>query len=820
MSKLAEKYTERIHSLSPINSLPPAHQAQLLEQSHILEVRRREFVFHQGDKDDYAFYVLDGCVEMFADDTLIKQVEGGTAAAVNALAQLQPRQLSARARTAAVIFRANRGLLDRLLSVEAEPPTVEVSETVGDAAEEDDWLGRLLQSELFNRVPPSNIQQLLNSLEPFEAGAGEFIVRQGDPGDFYYVIQSGRAEVVRTGTAPGSFVRLAELGPGDGFGEEALVSDSRRNASIRMLTDGGLVRLTKEDFVNLIKKPVLHGVSAERAAEMVAAGAAYLDVRQPSEYEENGFASAVNLPLNRLRSAAGKLDPDKAWICYCDTGGRSSTAAFLLTERGLEAYFVHGGCVDSSREPARPAPKPKPPEPPAAPPAEPRAADAADAAPAADTDIDADVRASTLTAQLAKANLDLEEARRIKAEAERARADTARIVEERLASERARLEAQSRRAAEMLREAERLRGQLEEEKRAAEAEVERRRQAETEKIERMKREAEAKLRAERERLEQVYQRNTAELEKLQRQRAEAEARIKAEREAMRSDAAATKRRLAEAMEREKALEEEARRLATEQEARERELLEATQSTLTTERRKLEAEFARTQSELQHAREERRAAEAARKAAAAEAETIIEEFKREHEALRKTEMEKLEKERQRLAAESERIATAVKQARKVQRDAEQARAEALLQQRELQARQAAAGADEKRREAEAQMAARVALVEQRAAAAARQLEVAERAQNEVQAQSARTESELVRTYEGSGELDPALASELEEWLAEQARQQETTMEREKLRQKAEITARINAQARRAHDESANHNQSLLDELAAQLGGDDD
>ena len=90
-------------------------------------------------------------------------------------------------------------------------------------------------------------------------------MEQGTPGDYYYLIQKGRCEVSRKTASGAEPIKLAELSEGDSFGEEALVSDAVRNASITMTTDGELMRLTKEDFVDLIKKPILNAVSYVKA---------------------------------------------------------------------------------------------------------------------------------------------------------------------------------------------------------------------------------------------------------------------------------------------------------------------------------------------------------------------------------------------------------------------------------------------------------------------------------------------------------------------------------------------------------------------------
>jgi len=85
-------------------------------------------------------------------------------------------------------------------------------------------------------------------------------------------------------------------------------------------------------------------VSAEEAARRVAAsGATWIDVRFPAEYRSDGFPGAINIPLDDLRQASAALDPAKEYIVYCQTGRRSSAAAFLLSQRGFNAVLLEGG---------------------------------------------------------------------------------------------------------------------------------------------------------------------------------------------------------------------------------------------------------------------------------------------------------------------------------------------------------------------------------------------------------------------------------------------------------------------------------------------
>ena len=243
-----------------------------------------------------------------------------------------------------------------LLSLEEDPLDIVVtwnqlansSHLEKDRSDKTDW--RMMSSMFavdnltvgaFASLPPANIQALLGKFVRVPARRGETIISQGDPGDYYYLIESGRCKISRM--VAGASVQLAEIKEGDAFGEEALVADTVRNATVVMNTDGMLLRLSKQDFTQLLLSPLLQKVAGEEAERRIAEGAQWIDVRFPAEYQSDGYPGAINIPLNDIRPASAALDPAIEYIVYCQTGRRSSAAAFLLSQRGLHATLLDGG---------------------------------------------------------------------------------------------------------------------------------------------------------------------------------------------------------------------------------------------------------------------------------------------------------------------------------------------------------------------------------------------------------------------------------------------------------------------------------------------
>ncbi len=200
-----------------------------------------------------------------------------------------------------------------------------------------------LKNGVFAKLPAANIETMFARLSSINVEAGQTIITQGQDGDYYYLIQEGTAVVTRVTDPSRPPMELAEISAGTAFGEEALASDTKRNATVRMKTNGQLLRLKKEDFIELLKAPIVSMVNMEQAKQHVAKGAVWLDVRFESEYKYHHLEGAVNAPIHELRSKLDWLDKTKEYIVYCQTGRRSSAAAFILAQHGINAVVLEGG---------------------------------------------------------------------------------------------------------------------------------------------------------------------------------------------------------------------------------------------------------------------------------------------------------------------------------------------------------------------------------------------------------------------------------------------------------------------------------------------
>ncbi len=199
------------------------------------------------------------------------------------------------------------------------------------------WMVRILRSGTFAKIPSASLQKIFMRMEPVPVKAGDTIIKQGEAGDYYYVIESGHCLVSRIPLRGKAAIKLAELGPGEGFGEEALIAGTLRNATVEMLTDGQLMRLKTSDFNELIKEPLLQPVGCVQASSRVEQGTRWLDIRSPEEFSRYAIAGSINIDLCTLRIQFTKLSKDQSYIICSDSPVESALAAFLLIEKGFDA---------------------------------------------------------------------------------------------------------------------------------------------------------------------------------------------------------------------------------------------------------------------------------------------------------------------------------------------------------------------------------------------------------------------------------------------------------------------------------------------------
>lgn len=332
-----------LRRFTPLDSLKRENMAALAKKMEIRVLDGSKPLLREGDTDKRTYYLVKGTLELTDRSGAVRLLRSNTDESRAPITPMLPRRFTVKAVDRVEYISVDTELLDVMLTWD-QTGSYEVSELRSDAQEgSDDWMTTLLQTKAFHRIPPANIQAIFMRMQWVQFSAGDVIIKQGDEGDFFYVITSGRCTVTRETPLNKEGIKLAELGVGDTFGEEALISQSRRNATVTMLTDGALMRLAKNDFNTLLNEPMTSWVDHEEGRRIVAAGGKWLDVRLPSEFEAYHEPGAINIPLYFIRLKTSTLSTDTTYVVCCDTGRRSSAGAFVLSERGFDTRVLRGG---------------------------------------------------------------------------------------------------------------------------------------------------------------------------------------------------------------------------------------------------------------------------------------------------------------------------------------------------------------------------------------------------------------------------------------------------------------------------------------------
>lgn len=601
---------ELLRQFVPMNGLDEGHISQLVPFAGVSDLHPGDSIPTNFKTSDQAYYVVHGELELYAGSRPVGAVRGGSEEARFPLSHLQTDFDSARARGAVRLLRVDRARVSALLIL--EEPSAGASthrRATQSPLDSRQIIARLLKSQIFSHIPPANVQRLLELAEPVQVHAGDVIVRQGEKGNYCYILMDGRCSVTRR--AEGEILprTLGELGPGDSFGEEVLGRDGVRRSTVTMRSDGWLRRLSKAQFAQLAGKSSVKLVAWEQAQKLVARGAKWLDVRLADEHLNDGLPGSVNVPLAELVGRSRELDRRVPYIVCCNTGQRSIAAASLLREQGFSVCVLEDGLM------------------------------------ARDVRGGDDDSADDLKAQLVLIDAEIRTAMQRKAQAEAAReaaATGAGMSDSERVRMRAKSEADAARAAEALAAAKRRKLELQAMVRAMQTKAASERQQAESVVEQLRQQTDVRLQQEKDRLQNEFLQAAGAMDDLKRAQTEAELHFQKERE--RLEAQIEQARAAMSVEAERirnevesakrAAAEKAEMIRREQAVAEQQLRARTEARLMAERRKLEQEFAATMNSVRKAKQDLSSAENAKRDAQRKADEVAAKLRAAEEKARR------------------------------------------------------------------------------------------------------------------------------------------------------------------------------------------
>lgn len=343
---------EILQLFSPFDSLSSDFLESAIERISVREFKKGDVLFQRGKKLSETFYLLKGGVDLLAADLSRISVNHTSPQARHPLCNTQPARVSAFAKTDVTALVIERDFLDLVMvwsesslldgGVSIDPDDEHDADPIIEDQPSTDWMSVLLAAPLFSRIPPGNIQALFQRFIPRNVSKGEKVVVVGTKGDYFYVIKSGTAQVLDS-----AGYCKANLGTGDYFGEEALIGDTARNATVEMSSDGELMCLGKESFAELLHRPLVNYVSVTEFFKLQQSGRAIrlIDVRLPIEFKQQQLSGSVNIPLSYLRPKLAEMSKDILYVVSDYGGRRSEVAVQLMVQAGLDVLLLRSSDV-------------------------------------------------------------------------------------------------------------------------------------------------------------------------------------------------------------------------------------------------------------------------------------------------------------------------------------------------------------------------------------------------------------------------------------------------------------------------------------------
>ncbi len=234
---------ELIDALPAFEDLPEEILNDLAGRVTLRSFLSGQPIFRQGDRAGAFYVVRTGTVSIetehpdTGDTQILNELMRGDSFGELGLLQATPRTATARAASDVEVFEVDKGTFDRLLADAIDAPDFGLTLQA---------MAELRELPAFGHLSSEGLADVLERGSWVTAAPGEAVVRQGDEGDAFYAIRSGRVDVLRDGEP------IATLGPGDHFGETALLDDAPRNATVTAHTPLRAFRLSREGFESLI----------------------------------------------------------------------------------------------------------------------------------------------------------------------------------------------------------------------------------------------------------------------------------------------------------------------------------------------------------------------------------------------------------------------------------------------------------------------------------------------------------------------------------------------------------------------------------------
>lgn len=234
-----------------------------------------QVIIQQGDEGDYFYVVKAGEVSFEVNKKVVGSAKAGASFGELALLYTCPRAATVKATAGTKLWRLEQTVFRYVLQ----------SQTRESKASK---LKLLENIDFFNQMEKEDLERCVKVMTPRRYESGEYIVTKGDDGDAFYVIESGELKVTDISVGETSYEDVS-LGPGEFFGERALVKSEPRAANVIGMTSGTLFSIDRETFEKVcgsFVRLILKSQDKSRLSGLKVVKAAGLDAETVAELSQ------------------------------------------------------------------------------------------------------------------------------------------------------------------------------------------------------------------------------------------------------------------------------------------------------------------------------------------------------------------------------------------------------------------------------------------------------------------------------------------------------------------------------------------------------
>ena len=336
--------SDSLKQFYPMTSFNDKELKYINARARLNQMHKRELLFREGDNDNDVVYLIQGQIKLTAATGEEFILDAESSQSQYPIANLKPRRFSATVHSEnASIARIPADVIQKFISKDNSNATIEKNEIRHHAESkifDSDWMMAMVKTPLLRQLPSKLIEKLFMAMEEIKVKAGDTIVSQGEDGDYFYMIKKGTCLVSRHNGS--KEIALAELNPTESFSEEALLTDTKRNATIRMMTNGRLMRINKLNFVRFLCNHIINWLDPDQVNGILNQGAIKVDLTE-NAWLNAEIEDAIKIPPYMLRNQMKKLSRQNIYLLLCDDDNSNALASFLMSMRGIKSYVLRGG---------------------------------------------------------------------------------------------------------------------------------------------------------------------------------------------------------------------------------------------------------------------------------------------------------------------------------------------------------------------------------------------------------------------------------------------------------------------------------------------